>query len=64
MLKWLITIVVALFLFSGLQRTLARFGLGRLPGDFVIRLRGRDYPIPLTSTLLLSALFALLSYFL
>lgn len=62
MLKWLITIVIALFLFSGLQRTLSRFGLGQLPGDFVIRVRGRAYPIPLASTLLLSGLFALLSY--
>ena len=55
MLKWLFTLVIALVLFSGLQKSLSRIGLGRLPGDFHLRLRGRDYPIPLASTLLLSA---------
>ncbi len=59
-MKWLIATVLALFLFSGLSAWLGRFGLGRLPGDFRLRLRGRDYTIPLTSTLLLSAIGALL----
>lgn len=59
-MKWLIATVLALFLFSGLSSWLGRFGLGRLPGDFRLRLRGRDYSIPVTSTLLLSAIGALL----
>ncbi|MGB7307088.1 MAG: DUF2905 domain-containing protein [Burkholderiaceae bacterium] len=62
MLKWLITVVIALLLFSGLQKGLRRIGLGRLPGDFSIRIRGREFAVPLMSTLLLSALFALLSF--
>lgn len=62
MIKWLITTVLALLLFSGLSRLLARFGWGRLPGDFSIRLRGREWPIPLGSTLLLSALAAGLAH--
>lgn len=52
---------LALFLFSGAMPLLRRFGIGRLPGDFHFRLFGRDWSIPLTSTILLSALAALLA---
>jgi hypothetical protein len=52
--KWLIATVVALFLFSGLMPWLRRLGIGRLPGDFSFRLFGREWSIPLTSTILLS----------
>jgi len=64
MLKWLITTVLALVLFSGLSRLLERFGFGRLPGDFNVRWRGRALPIPLGSTLVLSALAALIAFLL
>ena len=56
MLKWLITVVLALTLFSGLMPLLRRFGIGRLPGDLDFRLLGRRWVIPLTSTILLSLL--------
>jgi Protein of unknown function (DUF2905) len=59
-MKWLIATVLALFLFSGLSSFLGRYGLGRLPGDFRLQIRGRQYSVPLTSTLLLSAIAALL----
>jgi hypothetical protein len=59
-MKWLIATVLALFLFSGLSSVLGRYGLGRLPGDFRIKLRGREFSVPLTSTLLLSGIAALL----
>ena len=56
MLKWLITVVLALVLFSGLMPLLRRFGIGRLPGDLDFILFGRRWAIPLTSTILLSLL--------
>jgi Protein of unknown function (DUF2905) len=59
-MKWIIATVLALLLFSGLSSFLGRYGLGRLPGDFRFRVRGRAVSIPLTSTLLLSAIVALL----
>jgi multisubunit Na+/H+ antiporter MnhG subunit len=59
-MKWLIATVLALFLFSGLSSILGRFGLGRLPGDFRLRIRGKEFSVPLTSTLLLSGMAALL----
>ena len=59
-MKWLIATILALFLFSGLSSFLGRYGLGRLPGDFRLRIRGKEFSIPLTSTLLLSGIAALL----
>ncbi|RIK99343.1 MAG: DUF2905 domain-containing protein [Burkholderiales bacterium] len=61
MIKWLLVVIVALVLFSGLMPLLRRFGIGRLPGDFEFRAFGRDWSIPITSTVLLSLLAALLS---
>jgi hypothetical protein len=58
MLRWLIVVLVALIIFSGLQKWLEKLGFGRLPGDFRFRLFGREWFIPLTSTLLLSMLAA------
>jgi hypothetical protein len=61
--KWFIAITLALFLFSGAMPLLRRFGIGRLPGDFQFRLFGREWSIPLTSTILLSLLAALVARF-
>jgi hypothetical protein len=61
MLKWLVALVIGLMLIGALRPVLQRFGLGRLPGDFVLRWRGRNYPLPVASTLLLSAILALLT---
>ncbi len=60
-MKWLIATALALFIFSGLMPWLRRIGFGRLPGDLNFRLFGRDFAVPLASTLLLSALAALLA---
>ena len=55
MLKWLIVLAVALVVLTVASPWLTRFGLGRLPGDVRLRVRGRDYLVPFTTTLLLSA---------
>ena len=39
---------------DGLKGWLARIGLGRLPGDFTFRIGGREWFVPLASSLLLS----------
>jgi hypothetical protein len=54
-LKWLVTLAVALVVLTALSPWLARLGLGRLPGDLRVRVGGRDYRLPFTTTLLLSA---------
>jgi len=43
MLKWIVTLLVALAVLTALSPWLARFGLGRLPGDVSVRVKGRDY---------------------
>ena len=56
MIRWFIVILLALVLFSWLTPWLRRVGLGRLPGDFTLRLFGRELYIPLASSLVLSLL--------
>ena len=60
MLRWVIVVFLALVLISWMSPLLRRFGLGRLPGDFRFRLFGREWNVPLTSTLLLSFVVSLL----
>lgn len=60
-MKWLIATAVALFLFSGAMPWLRRLGIGRLPGDFNFRLFGREWSIPLMSTIVLSLAAALIA---
>ena len=61
MLRWLIVVFLALIIFSGLQTWLQKLGFGRLPGDFRFRLFGREWFVPLTSTLLLSLVAGLIA---
>lgn len=56
MIRWLIVIFLLLLIFQGLHRWLEKIGLGRLPGDFRFRLFGREFFIPLASSVLLSLL--------
>ena len=42
MLKWILTLVIAIFLLGILAPHVARFiRLGKLPGDIAVRFRGR-----------------------
>lgn len=61
MIRWLIVIFLALVLISWLSPLLQKLGVGRLPGDFRFRLFGREWFIPLASTVLLSAVAALIA---
>ena len=64
MLKWLLAVFIALVVLTALSPWLARFGLGRLPGDVSVRVKGRDYSLPFTTTILLSVALTLLTRFL
>ena len=61
-MRWLIVCLLACLIFNGLQGWLHKIGLGRLPGDFSFRLRGRDWYVPLTSSLVLTGLMMLLGW--
>ena len=54
MIRWLIVVFLALVIFSGLRPWLEKMGLGKLPGDFRFRLFGREFFVPLASSIVLS----------
>ena len=61
MLRWLIVVFLALVFISWLRPWLDKLGLGKLPGDLHFKLFGREWHIPLTSTLLLSFVLSVLT---
>ena len=61
MLKWLLTLFIALAVLTAISPLLARLGMGRLPGDVKMRVKGRDYYLPFTTTILLSLVLAALA---
>jgi len=60
LLKWLLTLVVALVVLTACAPWFSRHGLGRLPGDLTVRYKGRTYYLPFASTILLSLVLSLL----
>lgn len=61
MIRWVIAVFLVLMLINWFTPWLHKLGVGRLPGDFRFRAFGRDWSIPLTSTLVLSGLASLLT---
>ncbi len=59
-MRWLLVFLIACLVFNGLQRWLRKIGLGKLPGDFSLRIGGRDWYVPLTSSVVLSVLAMLI----
>jgi Protein of unknown function (DUF2905) len=61
-MRWLIVFAVALVFFNALGGWLKHLGLGRLPGDFAFRWRGREVFVPLASSVLLSLIAAAIGW--
>lgn len=59
-MRWLIVFLLAFLVFNGLKAWLQRVGLGRLPGDFTVRMFGREVYVPLASSVVLSVLAMLI----
>lgn len=59
-MRWLLIFLLACLLFNGLRGWLAKVGLGKLPGDFSFILRGREWYVPFTSSVVLTVLAMLL----
>lgn len=59
-MRWLLVFLLACLLFNVLQGWLAKVGLGRLPGDFRFRAGGREWFVPLTSSVVLTVLASLI----
>jgi hypothetical protein len=60
-MRWLIVFVLACLVFNQLQAWLARIGLGKLPGDFTVRVAGRALYLPIGSSIVLTLVFNLLA---
>lgn len=54
MIRWVLTIFLALIVFSAAMPWLEKLGIGRLPGDVRFKIFGRRVFLPFASTLLLS----------
>jgi len=59
MMRWLLTLFIALVVLTALQPWLRKLGIGRLPGDLNFRFGGRDYSFPFASTVLMTVLMFL-----
>jgi len=60
-IRWLLVVFLALLLFSGLRPWLEKLGLGKLPGDFRFKLFGREFFVPLASSVVLALLAMLIA---
>jgi hypothetical protein len=54
MIRWFLTIFIALIVFSALFPWLEKLGVGRLPGDVRFKVFGKQVFLPFASTVLLS----------
>jgi len=63
-LKWLLTLVIAVLAMGAFNPWLRRMGLGRMPGDITIERGGRQYFFPIGSTVMLSLLASLIFWML
>jgi hypothetical protein len=61
MIRWFIVIFLALMVISWFSPLLQKLGFGKLPGDLRFRLLGRDWFIPVTTTIFLSFVASLIS---
>jgi hypothetical protein len=59
-MRWLLVFLLASLVFSGLRNWLHKIGLGKLPGDFTLRVRGRELYLPIASSLVLSVIAGLI----
>jgi hypothetical protein len=62
MMKWLVTLVLALLVLGLLTPWFTRMGLGRLPGDVHVRHKRGVFYFPFASVILMSLLLSLLAW--
>ena len=61
MFRWLIVVFVALLLINAFTPLFKKIGFGRLPGDLRFTLFGREFFLPLTTTIILSMVASVVS---
>lgn len=63
MFRWLLVIFLSLLLINWVSPLLGKLGFGKLPGDFRFKLFGREWFIPLTTTVMLSVVAGVIAKF-
>jgi hypothetical protein len=58
MFRWLLAVFVILLVVNAATPWFKRLGFGRLPGDLNFSLFGREFNLPITTTVILSLLAA------
>jgi multisubunit Na+/H+ antiporter MnhG subunit len=61
MIRWLFVIFLALLVFSILIPELRKLGVGRVPGDYLVRIFGRTLLLPFGSTVVIFAVVLLVA---
>ncbi|CAN5554165.1 MAG: DUF2905 domain-containing protein [Burkholderiaceae bacterium] len=61
MIRWFIVIFLALMFISWFSPLLQKLGFGKLPGDLRFTLFGREWFVPVTTTILLSFLASVIA---
>ena len=61
MIRWIIVVFLALVLINGFSPLLRKLGFGKLPGDLRFKLFGREWFLPLTTTILLSMVASIIA---
>ncbi len=61
MIRWVIVVFLALMLINWFTPLVLRLGFGKLPGDFRFRLFGKEFFLPITTTLILSGVASLIA---
>ena len=54
MIRWMLLMFIFLVLLNAATGFVRRIGLGRLPGDFTLRLLGREVFLPFASSVMLT----------
>lgn len=63
MIRWMIVIFLALMFISWFTPLLNKLGFGKLPGDLRFKVFGREWYVPLTTTIVLSLVATLITKF-
>jgi hypothetical protein len=64
MIRWMLLMFILLVLVNSATGWVRKIGLGRLPGDFTLRLLGREVFLPCASAVLLTVgLFSAIKLF-
>ena len=63
-MRWMLVLLLVFLLFNRAGDWLRKIGLGRLPGDLRFRLFGREWFLPVTTTILLSFIASMIAHLL